>query len=125
MGLRLGDLNVVLLTNAQVLLQRGGCRGRKNCLARDTSGATNSRHNLLETNMTEVGRKAGEMHLAKLWMLGLKVGFEKRRLVVVENHWAQLALEAKLAIGAVADLLKELVIACFGILLLDRHTCME
>jgi hypothetical protein len=74
--------------------------------------------------MTEVGRKAGEMHLAKVWMLGLKVGFEKRRLVVVEDLRAQLALKAKLA-SVVGDLLKELVIACFGILLLDRHTYME
>jgi hypothetical protein len=65
------------------------------------------------------------MHLAKIWMLGLKVGFEKRRLVVVEDLRAQLALKAKLAIGAVADLLKELVIACLGILLLNRHTFME
>ncbi len=75
--------------------------------------------------MTEVGRQAWEMHLAKVWMLGLKVGFEKRRLVVVEDLRAQLALEAKLAIGAVADLLKELVHACLGILLHDRHTCVE
>jgi hypothetical protein len=74
--------------------------------------------------MAEVGRKIGEVHLAKLWMLGLKVSLEKRRLVAVEDHRAKLALEAKLASG-VADLLKELVIACFGILLHDRHTCME
>jgi hypothetical protein len=59
--------------------------------------------------------------LAKVWMLGLKVGFEKRRLVVVEDLRAQLALKAKLA-SVVGDLLKELVIACFGILLHDRHT---
>ena len=109
------------LTNTKVLLQRGSCRSRKNCLAGDTSRATNSRHDLLETNMTEVGRQAWEMHLAKVWMLGLKVGFEKRRLVVVEDLRAQLALKAKLA-SVVGDLLKELVIACFGILLLDRHT---
>jgi hypothetical protein len=98
---------------------------RKNCLAGDTSGATNHRHDLLETDMTEVGRKAWKMHLAKLWMLGFKVSLEERRLVVVEDLLAKLALEAKLAIGNVADLLKELAIACLGILLHDRHTCME
>jgi hypothetical protein len=75
--------------------------------------------------MTEVGRKAWKMHLAKLWMLGFKVSLEERRLVVVEDLLAKLALEAKLAIGNVADLLKELAIACLGILLHDRHTCME
>jgi hypothetical protein len=54
-------------------------------------------------------------------MLGLEVKLERRRLVVRHNLTALLALEAKLA-SVVGDLLKELVVACLGILLLDRHT---
>jgi hypothetical protein len=81
--------------------------------------------NLLQTRLADIGRKIGELHLGnKLWMLGLEVSVDKRRLVVAEDNWAQLALEAKLA-SVVADLLKELVVARFGILLHDRHTCME
>jgi hypothetical protein len=79
--------------------------------------------NLLETRLADKGRKVRELHLGKLWMLGLVVSVDKRRLVVVEDLLAKLALEAKLA-SVVADLLKELVEACFGILLLNRHTCM-
>ena len=74
--------------------------------------------------MTKKGGKVGELHLAKLWMLLFKVKLERRRLVVRHNLTALLALEAKLA-SVVGDLLKELVVACLGILLLDRHTCME
>jgi hypothetical protein len=81
--------------------------------------------NLLETRLADKGRKVGELHLGKLWMLGLEVSIDKRRLVVVKDLLAKLALKAKLAISVVADLLKELVEACLGILLLNRHTCME
>jgi hypothetical protein len=81
--------------------------------------------NLLETRLADKGRKVGELHLGKLWMLGLEVSVDKRWLMVVKDLHALLALEAKLAIGGVGDLLKELVDACFGILLLNRHTYME